>query len=381
MSVAAEQPPLARAEGPELEWKLPRHLRHAAIREQASLLLERNPSSLTLDVRGFKDCEPTAEPHLMDFLTLCARRKIPTPLLINSTSVSGSKAMANRYQKLFSERVSGLLLAQFASAVRDERGEDHSAAVRGLLSGNRSKMIWAGQTRAALIPTDLHSPGVKLVTASHPKAVRQRVLDELRALKLGSFEQILIDIATCVEEAIDNVRVHAGKQLPSMQSGCMGFIAMRRIMRTEVQPLAEQSSPPLQSYWRSHLGPAGAARHLEIVIADNGSGIGATMARTRTVYEQREDLAQERKQLQLALGRGSSLRGRGPRRGLGLPQALGAIKAGQGVMIVRTGRIRVHAQSQGKDKPPLMSEIQQLPYPIGTTLVFVFPEPSAQRKR
>lgn len=383
MSVAtSEQLALShdRDEGPELTWKLPRQLRHTAIDEQATQLLEQNPRSLTLDLRSFKDCEPTAEPHLMDFLTLCARLEIPTPLLIHSTSVRDSNAMANRYRKLFSQRIGGLLLARFASRVHDERGGDHSAAVHDILNRTRSEMIWAGHARAALIPTDARSSGIDLVTESHPKAVRQSVLDELRTLQLTRFERILFDISTCVGEAIDNVRIHSGKQLPLTQPGCMGFIAMRRITRAEVKPLAKQSAPPLRDYWRSHLGSRGAARHLEIVVADNGSGIPATMARTRSVYEQQEDVDQEQKQLQLALGRGSSLRGRGPRRGLGLPQALGAVRTGHGVMIVRTGRIRADARSRGKDKPPLMSAIRRLPYPIGTTLVFVFPEPSARRK-
>jgi hypothetical protein len=361
-------------------WRLPRDLYHWHVSDKAGELLAGQPASLTIDLRDFKRCEPTVEPHLLDFVTLAERLGTHVALLVHSTSAPGSDELASRYEQLFGGPLAGLVLAELAGEIRDERGRDRKPVVERLVRSQlaeRHGLVWHGAQRAAPIACDPWLPAAPVVQESDPKRSRQLVLNELRSLGLRTFEEIVFDIATCVLQAIENIRLHSAKELPPGQLGTFGFFAMRRVLRKDAQRLAEKSAPPLRDYYRRHLG---ARRHVEITVADNGSGIAATMAGTRDVYDAATDLRDELEQLRSAFARGSSIRSSSQGRGLGLPQMLDAVHGRDGMMIVRSGRIRAHAQRRRGAEVPVLSSVQRLPYPVGTTVVFVFPEPRGSRR-
>lgn len=362
-------------------WKLPRDLGHEEIRAVEGRLLERRPQVFLLDIRRLERCEPTAEAHLLDLLTLSRRLSIPITLLVNTTSVRGSQRMANRYKDLFSGPLVGFLLSWFATTVRDERGNDHTASVKALArrtvgSSATPGLVRHGEQRTALISTE---PGVKLaelVEEESPKHLAQLVLEELRHLGLESFEHDVFRVAVCVQQAIQNVLLHSGRQLPATQAHSFGFISMRRINRESAVRLAEVSrDDPLGQYWRSHSQKSD--RHLALTIADNGGGIPATMTGRRSVYED-STADPEVKELLSALGPGSSIRWSSHGRGLGMPRMLDAITQCKGLMIIRSGRLRAHARLDEKEARLL--GVQRLPYAIGTTLVFLFPEPLGEKQ-
>jgi hypothetical protein len=364
--------------------KLPSELGHAEIRALSSELLEQRPQTITLDLRSFKRCEPTAEAHLLDLLTLCLRIGAPARLLVNTTSTPGSNGLADRYRRLFTGPLAGILLARFAAGVSDERGGDHSAEVAELVRDaprTDSGLLWHGPQRAALITADPQDPQAAITTESRPKPLQQLVLDELRDMELSAFEDVLAPIANCVQQAIQNVRLHSAVQLPRSQDESFGFVSLRRVIRPETAQLATVSSEPLREYWESAALARAPERHLVLTVADNGGGIPATMAGSRAVYQADDESEPEVKQLLLALGPGTSDRDSGQGRGLGLPQMLDAIFDRKGLMIVRTGRVRAHALREERGGPPRLAAVQRLPFSIGTTLVFLFPEPRTDSRR
>lgn len=363
-----------------VEWKLPRHLGHTEIAEIGDEILAEPPAELLIEARRFESCEPTAEPHLLDLLSLASRLAIRVRLTVHSAP--GSSALARRYERLFTGPLAGFLFARFAGQVLDERGNDHTRHVRALIRNSvndKDGSVTYGEQRTALITRHPSLVSAQIIERRATKTLRQRVLDELRALGLTAFEPVVTDIATCIEQAVENVHFHAGKLLPASQPDTFGFLTLRRVMREDTERLVKTSAEPLRGYWERHAQPDGAPRHLQITVADNGSGIAATMAGTRAVYDP-EQVHDEEEQLIRALGKGTRIRSSSQGRGLGFPQILDAVTARGGLLIVRTGRLRAHAYRVGsmreRDSRPQLDNVQVLPYPVGTTLAFVFPDPS-----
>ena len=376
------------AEGRQI-WLLPAQLGHRQLAAMAKQLLSVSPATLVIDVRKFRQAHPGADAHLLDVLTLAKRHRAGVELLVNRTSIRGSDAVAIRQVESLTRTLAGILLVGSADAVRDQRGGDHTDELLSEVDAALAEaggVVWRGLERAAPVYPEARLTSAALVVADDPKDVRSELHDELTRLGVTLPEDLEFWVSTCVHQAVENVRLHAGRQLPRGQRSALGFLLLRRIRTGDVSRLAKASAPPMSEYYARHLRSG--SHHIEVTVADNGGGIAATLAGSRRVYTAATDLALELEHLNRALSGGSRIRSSNAGRGLGFPQMVEAVARTGGLMIIRSGRLRVHIEATLESRGPRMRPAvrerlrspRELPYPIGTTIVFVFPEPSRRRR-
>lgn len=371
----------------EVAWRLPSELTYAEIEARRAKPVGRG-STLTLDLREFDHCLPTVDLRLLDFLTHLRREGVELRLRIH-TAGTGSAELPIRYRRIFSESMGGVILGELAQRVLDENGNDWKLTVAGCIEAQLARrtrggcgIVWKGSERAAPIYGCEPLYTAAITRAEGPLDARQAMLDELRSLglkRLRASDAALLHIANCVYQAVDNVHEHAGKLLPDSQPGSrwFGFVGLRRVKHDELKSLVQDHGSRLEHYWRDHREDT-LGQHIEITVADNGSGISATMAGNRDVYAESTDFDRELGWLRRAFDRGTSSENSRVGRGSGLPDVLEAIVGCRAAMTVRSGRIEAHAaQVPGRDLPALVQPTE-LPYPVGTTIVFLVPAPGAR---
>lgn len=157
-------------------------------------------------------------------------------------------------------------------------------------------------------------------------------------------------IATFLKEALDNARIHgrdsveSGLPLPGYQ-----FLICRRL--TSDNAVGSESFAPALREWSAGVVELAKARGahaldlIEVVVADSGDGIPATMKESLAIY--REPAMVEKLQISKALSPGSTRPSNRPnvapskKKGQGFNQMLGALRDLRGVFLLWSGRTRL----------------------------------------
>jgi hypothetical protein len=207
-------------------------------------------------------------------------------------------------------------------------------------------------------------------------------------MSVNAAASIAQPIGTFLWEAFDNARRHgadgldrtSGRPIPVMR-----FLHGRRTTEFANQRVATTTTtvPGLSDYldhlsrhpiWRG-LGSArsrGGARLVELTVADSGPGIAASMHGSVAIYH--DSLERERKLFKKAMTMAGTRYGEGSGQGLGFPMMLRATRAGNGVLLIRSGRLMAYRHYLG-DEPHHDSIVtiasDQLAHVWGTTVSLV----------
>ncbi len=319
---------------------------------------------------------PAAEGRLLDWLTRLRQRETAIRLRIDT---GGASSLPKKYRRAFTESLAGVVLAEMADAIVDQTGRDWRPDVIGALDATLAEQngfLWKGNQRIAPVFFRPRLDTAELIRAEGPKPVRQALLDLLRNMghHLQGDSDELMSLGDLIYEGVDNVRRHAATMLPRTQDRWFAYVSIRRVDAQELTLLSAEPGSSLDRYRHRHA--ATERRHFEIVIADNGGGIAATMFGSRRIYQRGVDVNVERERLVAALGLESSITSSKVGRGLGFPHIRDAVAALGGVLSIRSGRIEAHVG--GSADQPDLDDVRTLPYPVGTTIAALFPQRSAR---
>ena len=396
------------------EWKLPRVLLAPDV-ERWVAAIPTSCKSVSVTLGSWQQTGPFADARLQAALCILHRNGIRTNVNVPPVTLIEQRA-GNAFrepnlledtnpitptEKKLAGSVAGLVIGQLCKF--DASHQDIPALQRKKLKEKRY-IFGIGSESALAIPTDLIPSGVPRKSALDRQATFNNRLVELLVL-LGisdEFRPSVTDwfgnLRSFAFEAADNTRDHGCLDFEMNRIRSICFVRLRRIDVGSRGYDAKEIAPGFEESFEEYIqclsaaedlgerwGPNG-GRLLEITIADGGVGISARMAGGFDIYQGTLQ-AELQCLLDALVPNGTTKSPSESGRGQGFRKMLRACSHLAGLVIVRTGRLklwRTYRQLDGtqesvdfedKDSNAYRPEFSdtKLPLVAGTSISLIFP--------
>ena len=397
------------------EWKLPPVLTAPVIEDWAASL-SANTKRVAVRLGSWRQTGPFADARLQGALCLLHRRNIETIAIVPPVTLQGDRAprafadpnplrprgALTPTELNLTNSVAGLAIGQLCDF---DRAHGNIATLQRQTVTRRRHLFGWGDEAALVVPTDGKPTGVP----RKPLFVRQaifnnRLEDLLQPLAISArhartaIVQWFPQLRTFAFEASENTWDHGRLDFNSRPIRSIRFVRLRRIDIGRWGFDVKKIAPGFEEPFRNYIDSLAAAQDLpnrwhpdggrliEVTVADGGVGIAAKMAAGFDVFQ--GPIEVETRHLLGALNLDGTTKGSGQHgRGQGFRKMLQACFRVSGLIIVRTGRLRV---SRTYKRPDGSNEVvdfgepssdayipridrSALPLLAGTSISLIFP--------
>lgn len=341
-----------------------------------SLRTRSDVTGITIDITDFRRSRVFAEARLLGLLMHARRRGAPVSVRLGSELPPFESGSGNKYWKLFTESISGFVLAQVATRIEGPLGYDRTHDVRmaqAQVLGGQKGILGSGVEVAAPI-VDVGTDSTDTIVPPASQVVLQNDIRQFT----GLFNEILfrrlglagIDSAAAIGlrdvafEALQNTRDHGSTDLSGAPLPGIRFLTIRRInvhgdLVSDTLRNQSVEALPMAAYLEAlthyeGMGTKNVRRLVEITVADSGIGIPARMAGRESIYQ--SDIEQERAYLHQALRADGTSKPRSVAgAGLGLFKLLQQTHRLKGIVVFRTGHLYMSRHYLGGEPWPDLS--------------------------
>jgi hypothetical protein len=349
----------------EKHWSLPRDLHASDVENLSNIIAENQARHLTIDITELNHAQPMAEGRLLQCLARAQARDVTITLKVNLDTPKNRPTSPEHVSKVFSQSMSGILLAQHATSILNGSPQNLATVV------HTQQEITLKETGGLVGAAEVEPPDSALAAPvfdrwPRPKASPIALEDDIGRFAdyFRTFLFYRLALPRCGEtetvhlirfafEALQNTRDHARLDITGKPIEGIRFILVRRLGQldgmlstgstrsTQPRAVCEYVAALKQELTQDPdlaTAATGQPELLEVTIADSGIGIPAAMYGSAEIYNL--PLEQERGLLQAAVKpTGTSKKSSVPGAGLGLYKVMRAAEGIRGMVVFRTGRL------------------------------------------